>query len=86
MKQTKMVLPSNCAMLTDEESKRLYGSFPAWVLTLQAMMYVSGYPAAGHYARKLWPNGIPGYAKHILANLVPDPVAWKRFMDGYNGG
>ena len=84
MKKTKMVLPTNCELVTEEASKELYGGFPAWVLALQAIMYAHGYPAAGAYAKKIWPNGIPSYAKHVLANLVPDPVAWWRFMQGYD--
>lgn len=86
MKTSRMVLPSSCEILGEERSKTIYGGgFPAIIVAIVGLAWAWGYPAAGRYARKIWPKGIPSWAKVALMASFPDPVGWDRFMAGYNG-
>lgn len=86
IKKTEMVMPANCETVKEEEAKKVYGgAVVETVATLVELAWAYGYPAAGAYAKQLWPNGIPTGAKIALMAAFPDPIGWIQFMNGYNG-
>lgn len=85
IKEKEMLMPANCEEVSETEAKEIYGGFdPATIATLVGLAWEFGYPAAGKYAKQIWPDGIPTGAKIALMAAFPDPIGWAQFMNGYN--
>lgn len=87
MKETKLNRPVNCETLSEEQSKEVCGgaglTIAALCVTITGLVWTQGYPAAGRYAKKVWPNGIPKAAKVALMAAFPDPIGWYNFEKAY---
>ena len=87
MNRKNLELPTNCELLTDEQSKTVCGggglTIAALCVAITSLVWTQGYAAAGHYAKKVWPNGIPKAAKVALMAAFPDPIGWYNFEKAY---
>lgn len=86
MKKTEILMPSNCEVLKEEVATAVYGGVgPIEIMGIIAVGLEFGFTAAGEYARSIWPNGIPDWAKPALMQVFTYPIGWSLFMDAYNG-